>query len=102
MAAGRPSASKQTWTCACVPAAACTVTSTLADYYPAIPAAVGALKGRRHGGAIDRVPVMLRDIGSPEAVPAYVDRAVAEGRRLPGFGHRVYRQCDPRAALQAD
>src|SRR5205085_10341220 len=47
-------------------------------------------------------PAMLRAIGSPAAVPGYVDRALAEHRRLPGFGHRVYRRRDPRAAIQAE
>jgi citrate synthase len=77
------------------------VVGTLSDYYSAMTAALGALKGPRHGGAIDAVLPLLRDIGSPEAVPAYVDRALAERRRLPGFGHRVYREHDPRAPLQA-
>jgi citrate synthase len=82
--------------------AARTVSGTLSDSYSAITAAVAALKGARHGGAIDQVPGMLAEIGSPEHVPAYVDRALAQRRRLPGFGHRVYRQRDPRAALQAE
>lgn len=77
------------------------VVSTLSDYYSAITAALGALKGPRHGGAIDAVMPLLRDIGSPEAVPPYLDRALSEKRRLPGFGHRVYRERDPRAELQA-
>jgi citrate synthase len=81
--------------------AARTVIGTQSDYYSAITAAIGALKGLRHGGAIDAVMPMLRQIGAPEAVPAYVERALAERRRLPGFGHRVYRRRDPRAALQA-
>jgi citrate synthase len=78
-----------------------TVIGTLSDYYSAITAALGALKGPRHGGAIDAVLPMVRAIGSTEAVPAYVDRALGEKRKLPGFGHRVYRERDPRAALQA-
>jgi citrate synthase len=81
--------------------AARTVVGTLSDYYSAITAAICALKGRRHGGAIDAVVPLLREIGSPEAVPTYVERALNQGRKLPGFGHRVYRHRDPRAALQA-
>jgi citrate synthase len=81
--------------------AARTVVGTLSDYYSAITAAICALKGRRHGGAIDAVVPLLREIGRPEAVPAYVERALDQGRKLPGFGHRVYRRRDPRAALQA-
>jgi citrate synthase len=78
-----------------------TVIGTLSDYYSAVTAALGALKGPRHGGAIDAVLPMLRDVGHAEAVPRYVDAALAQKRRLPGFGHRVYRRRDPRAALQA-
>jgi citrate synthase len=81
--------------------AARTVVGTLSDYHSAITAAICALKGRRHGGAIDAVVPLLREIGSPDAVPAYVERALSQGRKLPGFGHRVYRRRDPRAALQA-
>ena len=78
-----------------------TVIGTLSDYYSAITAAVGALKGPRHGGAIDAVLPLIREIGSPDAVPGFVERALTQKRRLPGFGHRVYRERDPRAALQA-
>ncbi len=78
-----------------------TVIGTLSDYYSAITAALSALKGPRHGGAIDAVLPLIRDISSPDAVPAYVEQALTQKRRLPGFGHRVYRERDPRAALQA-
>jgi len=44
---------------------------------------------------------LIREIGRPEAVPAYVERTLTQKRRLPGFGHRVYRERDPRASLQA-
>jgi citrate synthase len=81
--------------------AARTVIGTGSDYFSAIAAAIGALKGPRHGGAIDAVVPMLREIGSPEAVPSYVERALCQHRKLPGFGHRVYRHRDPRAAIQA-
>ena len=81
--------------------AARTVIGTLSDYYSAITAALGALKGPRHGGAIDAVLPLIREIGRPEAVPAYVERTLTQKRRLPGFGHRVYRERDPRASLQA-
>jgi citrate synthase len=81
--------------------AARTVVGTLSDYHSAITAAVGALKGARHGGAIDAVVPLVDEIGSPDAVPAFVSRALADKRKLPGFGHRVYRRIDPRAALQA-
>jgi citrate synthase len=78
-----------------------TVIGTLSDYYSALVSAIAALKGPRHGGALDEVMTVLREIGRPEAVPAYVERALAQKRRLPGFGHRVYRKRDPRAPIQA-
>lgn len=71
--------------------------ATLSDLYSAIAAGIGALKGPLHGGANERVMRMLMEIGSPERVEAYVDRALAEKQKIPGFGHRVYRVRDPRA-----
>ncbi|GIX46292.1 MAG: citrate synthase [Candidatus Tectimicrobiota bacterium] len=75
------------------------VVGTQSDYYSAVVAGIGALKGPLHGGAIDDVMRMLMDIGAPERAAAYVDEALAAKRKLPGFGHRVYRAGDPRAAL---
>jgi len=80
--------------------AARTVVGTASDYISGITAAIGALKGPRHGGAIDQVVPMLREIGSPEAVPDYVALALSRRRKLPGFGHRVYRHRDPRTEVQ--
>jgi citrate synthase len=74
----------------------CTV-STLSDLYSAILAGIAALKGPLHGGAIDEAMRLFTEIGSVEAAEAYIDRAMAERRRIPGFGHRVYRTRDPRA-----
>ena len=71
--------------------------STLSDLYSAIVAGIGALKGPLHGGAIDEAMRLFTDIGSVEAAEGYIDRALAEKRRVPGFGHRVYRTRDPRA-----
>lgn len=77
--------------------AARVVASTLADMHSAITAGISALKGPLHGGANEKAMEMLLDIGSLEDVREYVDRALAEKRKIMGFGHRVYRTEDPRA-----
>ena len=74
------------------------VVGTEADLYSAVVAGLGAIKGPLHGGAIDDVMRMLIDVGSPDRAAAFVDEALAARRKLPGFGHRVYRAGDPRAA----
>jgi citrate synthase len=77
--------------------AARTVVGTLSDYYSAVVAGLSALKGPLHGGAVDDAMTLFREIGSPGAVSPYLDQALAEKRKIPGFGHRVYRTRDPRA-----
>jgi citrate synthase len=62
-------------------------------------AAIGTLKGPLHGGANTEVIRMLLEIGSPERVESYLDEALAGGRKVMGFGHRVYREGDPRARI---
>ena len=71
--------------------------STLTDIYSAITAAIATLKGPLHGGANEGVIHMLQEIGSPENVDAYVERSLAEKKRIMGIGHRVYKVLDPRA-----
>ncbi len=73
------------------------VASTLADMHSAVTAGICALKGPLHGGANEKAMQMLLEIGATEAVESYVDRALAEKRKIMGFGHRVYRAEDPRA-----
>lgn len=74
--------------------------STLTDVYSAVTAAIGSLKGPLHGGANTAVMNMLEDIGSTQAVDGYVVGKLGEPKaRIPGFGHRVYRVLDPRAAI---
>ena len=73
------------------------VTGTRSDFYSAVVAGIGAIKGPLHGGAIDDAMVMFIDVDSPEKAASYVDNALAAKRLLPGFGHRVYRAGDPRA-----
>jgi len=71
--------------------------STLTDIYSAITAAIATLKGPLHGGANEGVIHMLQEIGEPENVDAYVERTLAEKKRIMGIGHRVYKVLDPRA-----
>ncbi|CAC5883575.1 Citrate synthase (si) [Staphylococcus aureus] len=71
--------------------------SSLSDMYSGIVAAVGSLKGPLHGGANEQVMTMLSEIGSIENVDAYLDEKFANKDKVMGFGHRVYKDGDPRA-----
>ncbi len=73
------------------------VAGTLADMYAAVTAAVGALSGPLHGGANTAVMKTLLEIGSVENVEPFVKKALAEKRKIMGFGHAVYKTEDPRA-----
>ncbi len=75
------------------------VTSTQADIVSAIVAAIGALKGPLHGGAPSEVDDMLDEIGSEENVESWVRTKLERGEKIMGFGHRVYKIYDPRAAV---
>jgi citrate synthase len=71
--------------------------ATLSDIYSAATSAIGALKGPLHGGANEDVMRTLLEIGDPEKVEAFVHEMLAQKKKIPGFGHRVYRTEDPRA-----
>jgi citrate synthase len=73
--------------------------STLSGLYSSVMAAIGTLKGPLHGGANEQVIKMLLEIGRPERVAAYLDDALAGKRKVMGFGHRVYKEGDPRAKV---
>lgn len=73
--------------------------STLTDLYSAVVAAIVTLKGPLHGGATLRVMRMLEEIGQEDRVSPYVDAAMQRGGTIPGFGHRVYTDGDPRAKI---
>ncbi|MCM2322314.1 MAG: citrate synthase [Oligoflexia bacterium] len=75
------------------------VASSMSDYYSAITAALGSLKGPLHGGANEHVMIMLRQIGSYEKVDAFIDDAIKHGKKVMGIGHRVYKHGDPRARI---
>ncbi|QCC48488.1 citrate synthase [Halobellus limi] len=74
--------------------------STLSDLHSAVTAAVGTLAGSLHGGANANVMRMLKEVDDSDVGPTeWVENALAEGRRVPGFGHRVYNVKDPRAKI---
>nr|WP_144793099.1 bifunctional 2-methylcitrate synthase/citrate synthase [Microbacterium paludicola] len=72
------------------------ITSTLSDLYSAVVGAIGALKGPLHGGANEAVMHIFDEIGSASAVSDWLDAALAEKRKIMGFGHRVYKRGDSR------
>lgn len=74
------------------------VTSTNADLVSAITAAIGALIGPLHGGAPSHVDDMLEEIGTEDNVEPWLRKKLESNERLMGFGHRVYKTYDPRAA----
>lgn len=78
------------------------VTSTDSDMVSALTAAIGALKGPKHGGVPGPVLKMLNAIGTPANADAFIRTEMGAGRRIMGFGHRVYKVRDPRAALLSD
>jgi citrate synthase len=75
------------------------VTSTEADLHAAVTAAVGALKGRLHGGANERVVEALQAAGGPDRAEAWLRSALARKERVMGFGHRIYKAGDVRAGI---
>ncbi|WP_454117900.1 bifunctional 2-methylcitrate synthase/citrate synthase [Microbacterium lacticum] len=72
------------------------ITSTLSDLYSAVVGAIGALKGPLHGGANEAVLHIFDEIGDADNVVPWLDRALAEKRKIMGFGHRVYKRGDSR------
>ena len=72
------------------------ITSTLSDLYSAVTGAVGALKGALHGGANEAVMHVFVEIGSADKAGAWLETALAEKRKIMGFGHRVYKNGDSR------
>ena len=75
------------------------VMGTESDIYSSVVAGISAIKGPLHGGAIDGSMNMFMEIGSKENSERYVKNALSNKRKLPGFGHRVYRTGDPRAQV---
>ncbi len=73
------------------------VVSTLTDIVSAVTAAIGSLKGPLHGGANVAVMEMLMQIGEIDNVEPWIEDALTQKKKIPGFGHRVYKVFDPRA-----
>ena len=78
------------------------IVSTLSDLHSAITGAIGALKGPLHGGANERVMDVLQAVGTTENAEAWVRDALASKEQIMGFGHRVYKDGDPRADVLED
>jgi citrate synthase len=74
------------------------ITSTRSDIASAVTGAIGTMKGPLHGGAPSEVVDQLARVGSVDHAEAWIREALDRGERLMGFGHRVYRAYDPRAA----
>ena len=75
------------------------VTSTDSDMVSALTAAIGALKGPKHGGVPGPVLTMMNAIGTADKAEDFIRNEIRAKRRIMGFGHRVYKVRDPRAAL---
>lgn len=74
--------------------------ATMTDLHSAVTSAIGTLKGPLHGGANQDVMEMLLEIDASDRDPdEWVENAIDEGKRIPGFGHRVYNVKDPRANI---
>ncbi len=76
--------------------AARVITSTLSDLYSAVVGGIAALKGALHGGANEAVMHTFDEIGTADKAEAWLDAALAEKRKIMGFGHRVYKNGDSR------
>lgn len=73
--------------------------SSLSDIYSSVVSGIGALKGPLHGGANEQVMLMLKEIGTVEGAQKWVTNALANKEKVMGFGHRVYKNGDPRAKI---
>lgn len=71
--------------------------ATLSDIYSGITSAIGTLKGPLHGGANEAVMAMLEEVGSVDRVESYINEKLSNKEKIMGFGHRVYKNGDPRA-----
>ncbi|KAF6173373.1 hypothetical protein GIB67_027068 [Kingdonia uniflora] len=83
----------------CSTAAARHLASSGVDVYTALSGAVGALYGPLHGGANEAVLKMLNEIGTVENIPEFIEGVKNRKRKMSGFGHRVYKNYDPRAKV---
>jgi citrate synthase len=79
--------------------AAMVVASTLSDFYFSVGSGIAALNGPLHGGANEQVIHTLEEVREAGDVGVWLDKAAAAKRKIPGFGHRVYKAYDPRARV---
>src|SRR5438128_1271090 len=79
--------------------AARTIVSTEADLHAGVVGAIGALKGRLHGGANEKVMDLLHAAGGPDSAEAWIRDMIARKEKIMGFGHRVYKTGDLRAKI---
>jgi len=70
-----------------------------ASPYDVVAAAMATLKGRRHGGETERATALFQEVGTPQRAPRVLAGRLRRGERIPGFGHRLYPNGDPRAAV---
>jgi len=75
------------------------IASSQSDLYSAVTGGIGSLKGPLHGGANERAMAMLDEIGEPEEAERKILDKIAKKEKIMGFGHRVYKAYDPRAAM---
>ncbi len=71
--------------------------ATLSDIHSAVTSAIGTLKGSLHGGANEQVMIMLQKVGDASKIESWIHDALVRKERIMGFGHRVYKNGDPRA-----
>lgn len=75
------------------------ITATLSDFYSAVVGAIGALRGPLHGGANEQAMALIESFADPDAAGAGLKRMLANKEKIMGFGHRVYKNADPRNAI---
>lgn len=75
------------------------VTATLSDFHSATAAAIGALRGPLHGGANENAMHLIEQFATPEYAEAGLEKMLAEKKKIMGFGHAVYSECDPRSDI---
>jgi citrate synthase len=78
------------------------VASSLSTCYSSISAAIGSLRGSLHGGANEQVMDMVSEIGTPDNVDAWLDKALSEKKKIMGMGHREYKVKDPRSYVMEE
>lgn len=76
-----------------------TVASTLADFYSAVTAGIGALRGPLHGGANEAAMELMDQFQSPDEAEAVLMQMLRDKKLIMGFGHRVYKDADPRSDI---